>query len=523
MLLWRQVLSAIFLPILAPMHSSAQPSPVLQEAAHHHRAGRLEQAAELYRRALQADRNNPSILLAFGALLLQQDQIDQARSLLERVAALRPGSVDAWMALGSTLARQEAFAEAAQAFGRATILCPDMVAAHVNLGNVLRRLGRITQAIASYRKAIALDPGSVQAQYNLGNALADSDAFDEAVDAFKTALALEPAYLPAKNNLGNILLRQHRYEAALACYKDVIAADPVFPHGSYNIGVALQELGQLGSAIASYRRALELDPRDLGSLNNLCITLLRNGDPREALIACERYLELSPANRKPLAYKAAALIELGQREQAHVLLDFEKLILQGPVDVPINFPSISAFNLALTTHIQRHSSLRFEPPDKSTRGGSQTGELMIEPKGVAGTLENVIRGAVATYMQHLRSVLPTHPYVTNLPSRWRLATWAVVLRGQGYQGPHFHPDGFVSGVYYVSLPKAMGIDQGDAGCIEFGRTSEAMGGSHEPLLELVHPQEGLMLLFPSYFYHRTIPFESDEPRISVAFDVIPES
>jgi hypothetical protein len=29
-----------------------------------------------------------------------------------------------------------------------------------------------------------------------------------------------------------------------------------------------------------------------------------------------------------------------------------------------------------------------------------------------------------------------------------------------------------------------------------------------------------MVLFPSYFYHRTVPFESDEVRISIAFDVL---
>jgi hypothetical protein len=30
-----------------------------------------------------------------------------------------------------------------------------------------------------------------------------------------------------------------------------------------------------------------------------------------------------------------------------------------------------------------------------------------------------------------------------------------------------------------------------------------------------------MLLFPSYVYHRTIPFQDSEDRISFAFDVVP--
>ncbi len=30
-----------------------------------------------------------------------------------------------------------------------------------------------------------------------------------------------------------------------------------------------------------------------------------------------------------------------------------------------------------------------------------------------------------------------------------------------------------------------------------------------------------MLLFPSFFFHRTVPFEAPEQRISIAFDIRP--
>jgi hypothetical protein len=29
------------------------------------------------------------------------------------------------------------------------------------------------------------------------------------------------------------------------------------------------------------------------------------------------------------------------------------------------------------------------------------------------------------------------------------------------------------------------------------------------------------VLFPSYFWHGTLPFESDQPRMTVAFDALP--
>ena len=37
----------------------------------------------------------------------------------------------------------------------------------------------------------------------------------------------------------------------------------------------------------------------------------------------------------------------------------------------------------------------------------------------------------------------------------------------------------------------------------------------------IPPEEGRMLLFPSYMYHRTIPFESETRRISIALDAVP--
>jgi hypothetical protein len=75
----------------------------------------------------------------------------------------------------------------------------------------------------------------------------------------------------------------------------------------------------------------------------------------------------------------------------------------------------------------------------------------------------------------------------------------------------------------VKLPEIVRVPgPGQAGWIEFGRPPEHFHGSVEPEVRAFQPEEGLMLLFPSYFYHRTVPFESAGTRISIAFDVLPE-
>ena len=69
----------------------------------------------------------------------------------------------------------------------------------------------------------------------------------------------------------------------------------------------------------------------------------------------------------------------------------------------------------------------------------------------------------------------------------------------------------------------MGLDRPDrAGWIAFGRPPDHFHTRAAPETRLFRPEEGLMLLFPSYFYHHTVPLAGDETRISVAFDVLPE-
>ena len=44
--------------------------------------------------------------------------------------------------------------------------------------------------------------------------------------------------------------------------------------------------------------------------------------------------------------------------------------------------------------------------------------------------------------------------------------------------------------------------------------------SPQPEIRAYRPQEGFLIVFPSYFYHHTVPYEADEQRVSIAFDVL---
>jgi uncharacterized protein (TIGR02466 family) len=99
--------------------------------------------------------------------------------------------------------------------------------------------------------------------------------------------------------------------------------------------------------------------------------------------------------------------------------------------------------------------------------------------------------------------------------------WVNVNPPGGYIGPHAHPNGLISGSYYVSVPN----EQGPGGSIEFvcPHAVSYMGGFIKaPMLVdklRVHPKPGEVLLFPSQLLHWVLPNDSDEDRVTVAFNL----
>jgi uncharacterized protein (TIGR02466 family) len=152
--------------------------------------------------------------------------------------------------------------------------------------------------------------------------------------------------------------------------------------------------------------------------------------------------------------------------------------------------------------------------------------LLTDPKGPIAGLEAEILRLASAYRDELgRDELgrdDAHPFVANSPGEWTLSVWGVVMQAAGHQIPHIHPAAWLSGVYYPRLPEIVSASDGDkAGWIEFGRPPDHFHNAREPETHSIQPEAGLMVLFPSYFYHHTVPFETDGTRISIAFDLMP--
>jgi uncharacterized protein (TIGR02466 family) len=101
------------------------------------------------------------------------------------------------------------------------------------------------------------------------------------------------------------------------------------------------------------------------------------------------------------------------------------------------------------------------------------------------------------------------------PIDWSLQGWANVNRLGDYHDPHNHPYAYLSGTYYIRVPDSRApLPRGAV-------NMTAIKG--DPQIEpefTVSPKPGMILMWPAFLMHYVHPNLSEEPRISVSFNLI---
>lgn len=520
-------------------------SEILAAAKDHQQAARLDEAERLYASILDCDPSHHDALHRLGLLNYQRGRPEDAIELIARAINERPDLAYLHANLGVAQLSTGRLADALVSFDIVIGLTPEDAEAYFNRGNALRGLGRVEEARDAYQRAVDIQPQFAQAHTNLGALLRAAGQLPQALLAFTVATQADPSFAPAQFNLGVTAGESGDLARAHAALLRAIQLSPEVAPSHFQFGVVARSLGRLEEASAAFARASQLQP-DLieahralvGVLeerqhedatparSNLGGACLIRGDPTGALDAYEINLHSQGhdgATAPPiadLAHRAIALRELGQLDPARAIVDHRRLIRRRHLEPPPGYADLDAFNRSLADHILRHPTLASDPRGHSTRGGHQTRELLDAPQGPMVAFARFIEDCVQSYIDELTPD-STHPYLARAPSRRGLTAWGVVLGAGGHQVPHIHPDGWLSGNYYVELPDAVNDPDATAGWLEFGRPDPSFDCQADPQIELIQPQVGTMVLFPSYFYHCTIPFNDDHRRISIAFDAMP--
>jgi uncharacterized protein (TIGR02466 family) len=378
--------------------------------------------------------------------------------------------------------------------------------------------GRWDDAEALYKKAWAIDPSDPDVLHFLGIIAYRTGRYDLATTRLTEATRVAPGYAEVHNNLGILLLEQQKFDQAITRFRRAVSLKPNYAAAYANLGNALRKSGSPKDATASYRRAIQLNPRHKEAHYWLAAALLSQGDLAAVIRICDDCLELDPLCQHALAYQAVAQYGLNKEAEAKSLVDFATMVVKAQIRAPSLFDDIEAFNEALIADIRAHPSLIWEPADRVTRGGSVTKDLLDSPTATIKSLEKALRVAIDEF----RNSLPAesnHPFFGTTPEAYRLTLIASILKAGGHHPSHIHEGAWLSGVYYVNVPKVISDgDEGHAGWLEFGRPDCEIPAGCELKVSAVVPESGAVVMFPSYFFHHTIPYQDVGERIGVAFD-----
>jgi len=482
-----------------------------------HKAGRLEEAEREFRGLLLTFPGSGPAKLGLGAVLLALDRPQEAEQLM--AATIAESSDPRLLAglhnnLAIALRRRHDHAAALDHFEQSQRLDPSRRDLDLARAETLQELHRLEDSLDLYRQILARDPANEAAHLAYNDLLYRMGRDDEFLTSYDQA-PRNPALQIAK---ANALAMAKRGAEAHAIFATLLAQHPGNLAATVGTATSLVQMGCHDEAEVLLEGAMRRDPLNPDLAFRLCAVLLRKNDPRKAAAVAEQGLKLAPTDQLGLALLGSAWRMLGD-ERDEDLNGYDSLIRVFDLSPPEGFSSMSQFNAELAAYLdQLHPPTR-EYLSQSLRGGTQTpGRLFGAAHDLVERLQVRIREAVEHYIGESRPD-PAHPFLSRRRDRFRYRdSWSSRLTDGGYHTNHLHREGWLSSCYYVRLPKSVADGRDRQGWITFGQPDFENGPAIRHALQ---PKVGRLILFPSYTWHGTLPFQDETPRTTIAFDVLP--
>ncbi|GAB2196764.1 putative 2OG-Fe(II) oxygenase [Sessilibacter sp. MAH4] len=227
-------------------------------------------------------------------------------------------------------------------------------------------------------------------------------------------------------------------------------------------------------------------------------------------------------NQKVLGLLGSMWRERGD-ERYYWLNDYDRFIDIRTIEKPNEYLSLEHYlnelqDVVLSMHISKK-----EPLTQSVRNGSQSsGRFFSKNIPIIKTHVQALNKQIKAFLCKL-PINTHHPFLQRNTKSYRFSgSWSVALKDGGFHVSHVHPEGWISSAFYVSTVET---EEQDGGNILFGRAPYKSLKINSVERE-IKPEPGILVLFPSYFWHETKPFHNknindDSKRITTPFDLVP--
>jgi uncharacterized protein (TIGR02466 family) len=482
--------------------------------------GRSAEALEISARLAAAAGATHDVLVLHSAALKLSHRHEEALDVDRRAAGAFPKSGSAWHNLAATLIERGRGQEALDALSKGFAVGLDSplswqvkARAHVACGETEAAESAYLEAA---RRAPNLPAIAAERADFLWMARGDLAAAQAALDQAFHAGAPPAPLLLAKAKLLASAGNQDRAADLL---------DRAAGHLPDDLSLVLAaaqsalEAGRLADAERHARRGEKLAPDEVAALVQSTIVSLALGRPGPALLAMRKAIGVKPLDQSVLAWAATAARAAGDPLYRQ-LCDYESTVGTYELGPPPGWATQADFLRDLRTALDRHHVMAEHPSAQSLRHGTQTTYLLSGSSDPA--IQAFFEALDGPIREHLAGLgTGDDPLRRRNRGGYRIVgAWSVRLRPGGFHLDHLHHEGWISSAFYVETPDGALERESKEGWLRLGQPPFPTV-PELPAERFIRPKPGRLVLFPSYMWHGTVPFHTEERRTTIAFDLVP--
>ena len=371
-------------------------------------------------------------------------------------------------------------------------------------------------AIESLRILSEQNPGNGEIQCMLSRAFIESGRLLDSKTVLEKAIQVNPQDPGLVTQLAITESELGNYDTADKLHKELTQKYSKAFLSHFNYGLFLVNIGKKEQALSCFERCHQIVPHapeaqeqidKLQNSKNDALTDIYQDIENEHWNDAEMKLRENQVSIEPIQFWAA-VNELPKKQQEKLgdveAFDEEKQVQTVEIYSEIEKQKVM---IDLVNIVKKTESLIWNRAGKATRNGLQSHEILN------GSQSNTVQDLCKRLKQAAREYIKNKPLLQKISDQnegnLELSGWSVVLKKGGHQKRHIHPESVVSGVIYIKIPTETADEDKKEGNLVFPSNN----------MRMVTPKEGMAVLFPSYLPHETVPINSDEERICIAFNL----
>jgi Flp pilus assembly protein TadD len=221
-------------------------------------AGKQQEAAAEYEQAISTDPHYADALADYGALLALKSDWQKSAEMYKRALAENTNDPLFHANYARVLNRLGDADECKKELETAYQLNRKDRNVLVALSDRCLKVGESDRSVVLLREALELFPQDSSLHNRLSQALAERGDLDDSVVEAQEAVKLDPNSLPSRLNLASVLLLNGNAKEAISTYREAITLSPQNADGHYLLGKALDSFGDSSGARQELKKFLEL-------------------------------------------------------------------------------------------------------------------------------------------------------------------------------------------------------------------------------------------------------------------------